>query len=102
MAFTQSKTHFRPSALCRLTHPDNLAHVLRRHVLLGRLDETKLALVGIALAVQLLPLARLCGAGWREVPECGVGAQREIERTALSEEHENIHARCLAGVGGAV
>ena len=38
---------------------DDLAHVLRWHVLLLRVDEAELALVSVALGLQLLPLARL-------------------------------------------
>ena len=35
--------------------PDDLAHVLRRHVLLLRLHEPKLPLLAVPLGLQLLP-----------------------------------------------
>jgi len=38
---------------------DDFADVLRRHVLLLRLDEPELALVAVALGVELVPLAGL-------------------------------------------
>ena len=53
------------AAAAAATHLDDLADVLWGHVLLGGLHEAELALVGVALGVQLLPFAGLRTVGDR-------------------------------------
>lgn len=62
-------------SICILfTDLDDLAHVLRRHVLLLRLSVANLALVREALGIQLLPLARLRTGGGLSAYACWAGS----------------------------
>lgn len=78
MAIVENHCTAELSIACNITfgatYPDDLPHVLRGHVLLGSLHETKLPLVAVPLGVQLLPLLGLWV--WEGAAACTGEARR--------------------------
>lgn len=75
--------------------PDDLPHVLWRHVLLLRIHKAKLPLLGIALGLQLLPLASWKG-GRRGLSINPCPLQGELGKVLLLKPWRAICNECLS------
>ena len=96
---------------CKASPPDDLPQVFRRHVFLLSVNKAKLALLGISLALQLLPLARLLLQLVLSHDRCrGRDSRRAHGRRGalalLLEVHRSLsclsmsdNLRCLLGLG---